>query len=122
MGLPTIFNVTIPISFIHIQGLLFLIELLFLLILGKIMPLQVPFTFQDKAVVNLTPWKYALPVSICLLGSIVFTFGLFSKIGLAIEGSIVSIWFWPFSIILSICTIVLSFIAIKNWKKKYLHE
>ncbi|MGW7918015.1 solute:sodium symporter family transporter [Staphylococcus xylosus] len=121
-GLPTIFNVTIPINFIHIQGLLFLIELLFLLILGKIIPLQVPFTFQNKAVVSLTPWKYALPVSICLLGSIVFTFGLFSKIGLAIEGSIVSIWFWPFTIILTICTIVLSFISIKNWKKKYLHE
>ncbi len=41
------------------------------------MPLQVPFTFQNKAVVNLTPWKYALPVSICLLGSIVYIWVIF---------------------------------------------
>ncbi|WP_426429014.1 solute:sodium symporter family transporter [Staphylococcus equorum] len=121
-GIPTIFNITIPINFIHVQGLLFLLETLFLLVLGKVKPLKEPFVFKDKSVVDLTPWKYAVPVSICLVGSMIFTFILFSKLGLAIEGSIVSIWFLPLVITLIIFTSLLSFIAIKSWDKKYLNK
>lgn len=121
-GIPTIFNLTIPINFIHIQGLLFLLETLFLLVLGKVKPLKEPFVFKDKSVVDLTPWKYAVPVSICLVGSMIFTFILFSKLGLAIEGSIVSIWFLPIVITLIIFTSSLSFLAIKSWDKKYLNK
>ncbi|MGX5789954.1 solute:sodium symporter family transporter [Staphylococcus equorum] len=54
-GIPTIFNITIPINFIHVQGLLFLLETLFLLVLGKVKPLKEPFVFKDKSVVDLTP-------------------------------------------------------------------
>lgn len=121
-GIPTIFNITIPINFIHVQGLLFLLETLFLLVLGKVKPLKEPFVFKDKSVVDLTPWKYAVPVSICLVGSMIFTFILFSKLGLAIEGSIVSIWFLPLVITLIIFTSLLSFIAIKSWDKKHLNK
>lgn len=121
-GIPTIFNITIPINFIHVQGLLFLLETLFLLVLGKVKPLKEPFVFKDKSVVDLTPWKYAVPVSICLVGSMIFTFILFSKLDLAIEGSIVSIWFLPLVITLIIFTSLLSFIAIKSWDKKHLNK
>ncbi|MGX5789584.1 solute:sodium symporter family transporter [Staphylococcus equorum] len=121
-GATAIFNITIPINFIHIQGGLFLMEIIFLLIMGKVKPLKTPFVFKDKSVVDLTPWKYALPVSICLVSSMISTFALFSKIGLAVEGSIVSIWFWPLILGLIIVTWMLSFIAIQSWKRKYLNE
>ncbi|WP_270921461.1 hypothetical protein [Staphylococcus saprophyticus] len=97
-------------------------EVIFLLIMGKVKPLKKPFVFKNKSVVKLTPWKYALPVSICLVSSMVSTFALFSKIGLAVEGSIVSIWFWPLIFGLIIVTWVLSFIAVQSWKRKYLNE
>lgn len=118
-GIPMFFDFTIPINFIHIQGLLFLIETIFLLILGKVKPLKEPFVLENKAVVDLTPWKYAVPVSICLVGGMIFTFALFSEIGLAIEGSIISIWFLPLVIVLIIFTCLLTFISIKSWNKKY---
>ncbi|MDW3803011.1 solute:sodium symporter family transporter [Staphylococcus saprophyticus] len=118
----TFFNIMIPVNFIHIQGGLFLVEIIFLLIMGKVKPLKKPFVFKNKSVVKLTPWKYALPVSICLVSSMVSTFALFSKIGLAVEGSIVSIWFWPLIFGLIIVTWVLSFIAVQSWKRKYLNE
>ncbi|MDH5140538.1 solute:sodium symporter family transporter [Staphylococcus cohnii] len=121
-GTTTFFNIMIPVNFIHIQGGLFLVEIIFLLIMGKVKPLKKPFVFKNKSVVKLTPWKYALPVSICLVSSMVSTFALFSKIGLAVEGSIVSIWFWPLILGLIIVTWVLSFIAVQSWKRKYLNE
>ena len=121
-GTTTFFNIMIPVNFIHIQGGLFLVEIIFLLIMGKVKPLKKPFVFKNKSVVKLTPWKYALPVSICLVSSMVSTFALFSKIGLAVEGSIVSIWFWPLIFGLIIVTWVLSFIAVQSWKRKYLNE
>ncbi|KRG11065.1 solute:sodium symporter family transporter [Staphylococcus sp. NAM3COL9] len=121
-GMPMVFHFTLPINFIHIQGLLFLIETIFLLVLGKVKPLKEPFTFKDKSVVDLTPWKYAVPVSICLVSSMIFTFALFSEIGLAVEGSIVSIWFLPIVIALIILACLLSFISIKFWKRKYSNE
>lgn len=121
-GMPMIFNYTFPINFIHIQGLLFLVETIFLLVFGKIKPLKEPFIFKNQSVVDLTPWKYAVPVSICLIASMIFTFILFSKIGLAIEGRIVSIWFLPIVMALIILSCLLSFISINSWKRKYLNN
>lgn len=121
-GMPTFLNVTLPINFIHIQGALFLAEIIFLLVMGRFKPLKQPFVFINKSRVDLTPWKYATPVSICLVSTMIFTFTLFSKIGLAIEDGIVSIWFWPFTLVLVIATLIASLIAVQSWKRKYLSK
>lgn len=120
--MPTFLNVTLPINFIHIQGALFLAEIIFLLVMGRFKPLKQPFVFINKSRVDLTPWKYATPVSICLVSTMIFTFTLFSKIGLAIEDGIVSIWFWPFTLVLVIATLIASLIAVQSWKRKYLSK
>ncbi len=118
-GLPAFFNVEVPINFIHISGMLFVIEVAIMLVAGKVKPLPKDFVFKANAKVNTTPWKYAVPVSILLFGLMVFVYILFSPIGLAFADGIVSQWFWPASIALVIVTALLYFLALKLWNQKH---
>ncbi|WP_152655217.1 solute:sodium symporter family transporter [Oceanobacillus sp. CFH 90083] len=118
-GLPTFFNVELAINFIHIQGLMFVIEVALMLVIGMIKPLDKPFVFKTNAQVSMVPWKYALPVTVTLLGAMVFSYILFSPIGVASPENIVSGWFWPATIALIIVTAFLYLFALKSWNKKY---
>ncbi|MBE6180480.1 MAG: solute:sodium symporter family transporter, partial [Staphylococcus xylosus] len=104
-GLPMFFKYEMAINFIYIQGLLFVIEVLVMLIIGMTKPLDIPFKFSPNPKVDMTPWKYTIPVTVLLLGSIVFTFILFSPIGLAAQHHIVSSWFWPSIVLLAIIVV-----------------
>src|SRR5699024_4999707 len=73
-GLPRIFGIDAPINFIHVQGLLFVLALAIMFIAGFLSPLPEKFVFKPNASVDMTPWKYAIPVSIILFSSMVFTF------------------------------------------------
>ncbi|WP_337019571.1 solute:sodium symporter family transporter [Oceanobacillus massiliensis] len=117
-GLPAFFNIEIPINYIHIAGILFFVEVGTMLVAGKVRPLPEDFVFKADPKVDTTPWKYAVPVSIILFGLMLFTYILFSPIGLAYTNGIVSGWFWPVSIALLIVTAVLYYIALKTWKRK----
>lgn len=118
-GLPMFFKYEMAINFIYIQGLLFVIEVLVMLIIGMTNPLDIPFKFSPNPKVDMTPWKYTIPVTVLLLGSIVFTFILFSPIGLAAQHHIVSSWFWPSIVLLAIIVVTFYFIGLKQWSKKY---
>lgn len=118
-GLPMVFKYEMAINFIYIQGLLFVIEVLIMLIIGMTNPLDIPFKFSPNPKVDMTPWKYTIPVTVLLLGSIVFTFILFSPIGLAAQNHIVSSWFWPSIVLLAIIVITFYFIGLRQWSKKY---
>lgn len=69
--------------------------------------------------VELTPWKYAIPVSVLLTSSIVWMYVLFSKIGVAYPDGIVSNWFWPITLLLVITTVILWRYALKAWNTRY---
>ena len=118
-GLPMFFKYEMAINFIYIQGLLFVIEVLVMLIIGMTKPLDIPFKFSPNPKVDMTPWKYTIPVTVLLLGSIVFTFILFSPIGLAAQNHIVSSWFWPSIVLLVIIVVTFYFIGLRQWSKKY---
>lgn len=118
-GLPMFFKYEMAINFIYIQGLLFVIEVLVMLIIGMTNPLDIPFKFSPNPKVDMTPWKYTIPVTVLLLGSIVFTFILFSPIGLAAQHHIVSSWFWPSIVLLAIIVVTFYFIGLRQWSKKY---
>ncbi|WP_044476683.1 solute:sodium symporter family transporter [Oceanobacillus massiliensis] len=117
-GLPAFFNIEIPINYIHIAGILFFVEVGTMLVAGKVRPLREDFVFKADPKVDSTPWKYAVPVSIILFGLMLFTYILFSPIGLAYANGSVSGWFWPVSIALLIVTAVLYYIALKTWERK----
>ena len=118
-GLPMFFKYEMAINFIYIQGLLFVVEVLVMLIIGMTNPLDIPFKFSPNPKVDMTPWKYTIPVTVLLLGSIVFTFILFSQIGLAAQHHIVSSWFWPSIVLLAIIVVIFYYIGLRQWSKKY---
>ncbi|HLR08730.1 MAG TPA: solute:sodium symporter family transporter [Bacillota bacterium] len=118
-GLPTFFGISITMNFVHVSGILFVIEVAIMLIAGLIRPLADHVQFQSSAQVDLVPWKYAIPTSIVILSCIGFTYILFSPIGLAYADGIVSPWFWPSTIGLIVLTIILFSISVKSWNAKY---
>ena len=118
-GLPMFFKYEMAINFIYIQGILFVIEMLVMLIIGMINPLAIPFKFSPNPKVDMTPWKYTIPVTVLLLGAIVFTFILFSPIGLAAQHHIVSSWFWPSIVLLAIIVVIFYYIGLRQWSKQY---
>lgn len=118
-GLPMLFHIEFSINFIYIQGLMFVVEILVMLIIGWINPLKSPFTFKSNPKVDMTPWKYTLPVTVILLGTIVFTYILFSPIGLASQHNIVSFWFWPVTFLLIVIVTICYYFALKHWSEKY---
>lgn len=118
-GLPMFFGVEIPINFIHIQGMLFVLAVGIMFAAGMIRPLAEPFKFTPNAEVSMVPWKYAIPVAVVLFSGMIFAFLLFSEIGLASESGIVSAGFLPVMAGLVIVTVALYVISLKYWNKKY---
>ena len=59
---------------------------------GYLNPLQTPWDYHSKQMVDLTPWKYVIPLSVTLFSAIIFLYILFSPLGI-VNGF--SILFWP---------------------------
>ncbi|WP_323703719.1 solute:sodium symporter family transporter [Mammaliicoccus sp. Dog046] len=118
-GLPMFFNYQMSVNFIYIQGLMFVVEVLVMLVIGFVKPLNEPFIFKPNPKVDMTPWKYAIPVTVLLIGTMIFTFILFSPIGLASQKGIVSPWFWPAVSVLAITVVTCYYIGLKQWSVKY---
>ena len=118
-GLPMFFGIAIPINFIHIQGMLFVLAVAIMFAAGMIKPLARPFEFTPDAKVSMVPWKYAIPVTVILFSAMVFSFVLFSRIGLASPAGIVSGWFLPAVLVQIAVTAILYIISLKSWNRKY---
>ena len=52
-----------------------------MLVLGFLNPLETPWIYRNKEVVDLKPWRYVIPLSITLFSAIVFLYLLFSPLG-----------------------------------------
>ena len=77
-----IFSDYVNIHFIHLYAILFFSEVGIMLLVGYLFPRKTMWTFRKKDLVDLTPWKYALPCAISLLSCVVGVYLLFSPIGL----------------------------------------
>ncbi|MDA1075016.1 MAG: solute:sodium symporter family transporter, partial [Proteobacteria bacterium] len=71
----------VELHFIHLYGILFVVELGIMLIIGWYNPRDEK-PFVSGAQVDMTPWRFALPVSALLVGCIVGLYVLFSPVGL----------------------------------------
>jgi solute:Na+ symporter, SSS family len=118
-GTNHLFGFELGINFIHIYGILFTIEVLMMIVIGKWKPLEKAYHYQSDAKVAMTPWKYALPMSIILLSSVAIVYVIFSPIGLAYSAGLVSAGFWPAIVGIVIAAALLIVAALKHWNKKY---
>ena len=71
------------IHFLYVLGVLLPIGVIVMLIIGKIKPRETDFVQADKALIDMTPWKYAKPASLAVVLVMAFIYLLFSPIGLA---------------------------------------
>ncbi|GEK59078.1 solute:sodium symporter family transporter [Marinococcus halophilus] len=118
-GVNQFFGYNIEINFIYISFVLFLIEVGIMLSAGKFKPLPEDFEFHADPKVNMTPWKYALPVTTVLLSAVAFTYLVFSPWGVAYTEGIVSSMFLPMFLILFVVTVIIYIVSLKSWNKKY---
>ena len=77
-----IFSDYVNIHFIHLYAILFFSEVGIMLLVGYLFPRKTMWTFRKIELVDLTPWKYALPCAVSLLSCVVGVYLLFSPIGL----------------------------------------
>ena len=106
----------VDINFIHIYAILFAIELAIMLTIGRLYPMTTPWHFTAKAEVNMTPWRYAIPCAIVLVGLIATLYLMFSPVGFvnglsnAFVPALVGLW--------AICFVAIG-ISLKWWRVKY---
>lgn len=77
-----VFKDWVSIHFLHLYGILFVAEVSLMLLLGYLRPVAKPWTFVMNNKVDMTPWKFAVPVACSLFSCVVFLYLLFSPIGL----------------------------------------
>jgi SSS family solute:Na+ symporter len=82
----------IGIHFIHLYAILFFTEIGIMLLVGYFSPRLETWTFHRKEVVDLTPWRYAVPCAATLLSCVIVVYLLFSPLGL-VNGT--SVFFLP---------------------------
>ncbi|MFT9600709.1 sodium:solute symporter family transporter, partial [Mesobacillus sp.] len=118
-GTQHLFDFVVPIHFIHIYAILFVVEVAIMVAIGIWKPRTTPYSFRSEAAVDMVPWKYSLPVSVVLLSLVAIIYVVFSPIGLAYDSGYVSPAFWPVTLGILAVTIALSFMAVKKWNKTY---
>lgn len=72
----------INIHFLHLYAILFVVEIAIMLGLGVIKPREQDWSYHTRELVDLTPWRYAIPCAVTLLSCVVGLYLLFSPIGL----------------------------------------
>jgi SSS family solute:Na+ symporter len=113
------FIIDLDINFIHIYGILFVIELAIMLGIGFWMPMEKPWKFINNSKVDMTPWRYGLPVAITMVSCVIVIYLLFSPIGL-VNG--LSSTFWPAIAGVMVTNGFLCWLSVKYWFKKYVRS
>ena len=98
-----VFAEAVNIHFLHLYAILFIAEIAFMLALGLVKPRAQAWTYRTRELVNLTPWRYAVPCAGTLLSCVVGLYLLFSPLGLV--GGL-SEWFLPLLVLLILVNIV----------------
>ena len=72
----------------HFAAMVFVLLLAFMVLWGKIAPMEKPFEERDAKVTDLTPWKYLIPCSVLLLILIGCIYGAFADFSVLKKGSV----------------------------------
>jgi SSS family solute:Na+ symporter len=95
----------VDIHFIHLYAILFVIELAIMLGIGYARPLANPWTFAEKAMVDMKPWRYAGAASAMMFAGIAVLYLVFSPLG--VVGGFVPLFWWAMALVIGL-TIVFS--------------
>jgi len=99
-----VLNDVVSIHFLHLYAVLFVLEVALMLLVGYLAPRRDEWVIHQKRMVDLTPWRYAIPCAGTLLSSVVGLYLLFSPIGL-VGG--VSVLFLPLLAALAMANLAL---------------
>lgn len=72
----------INIHYLYTLSVLFIVDMLIMIVIGKLRPRETDFVLKDVGAVNLTPWKYAKPACVLCLIGMAAVYWLFSPLGL----------------------------------------
>lgn len=108
----------VDINFIHIYAILFVVEAAMMLAIGFWRPLESTWHNENRAIVDMTPWKYAHSIAIFLFASVISVYLLFSPLGL-VGGADISLLIYI--AIVYFAAFVASIFTVKQWMKKYGH-
>ncbi|MEQ8954357.1 MAG: solute:sodium symporter family transporter, partial [Gammaproteobacteria bacterium] len=94
----------VSIHFLHLYAILFFIEIGIMLLIGQLAPRQESWTYHRRELVDLTPWRFAVPCAATLISSIIALYLLFSPVGLV--GGLSDAWYIYMGAILVVNVIV----------------
>ena len=97
-----VFKDYLQIHFLHLYAILFAVEVTIMLLIGYLKPLPAPWVYPRRDIVDLTPWKFVIPVSVNLFSAIIFLYITFSPVGLV--GGL-SPYFWPLAVLILLANI-----------------
>lgn len=98
-----VFDDIITLHFLHLYAILFIIEVGIMLATGILRPRLEAWQYEQKNLVDLTPWRFAIPTALTLFSCVVFLYLLFSPVGLV--GGIGPL-FWPLVLALLVLNIL----------------
>ncbi len=101
----------VSIHFLHLYAILFVLEVSIMLLVGVILPVERPWTYSSKSVVDMTPWRFAVPCSVSLLSCVIALYLLFSEVGLV--GGLSQL-FWPLLSVLLGFNLLVWWLAVSN--------
>lgn len=108
----------INIHYLHIYGILFVCCIIIMLICGKIAPRKEEYVQKDVKKVDLTPWKYANPISAVVVTTLVYIYVLFSPLGIVMHGEQYGKRFLVLTLIYFVITITAFVLFVKREKEK----
>jgi solute:Na+ symporter, SSS family len=99
-----VFDDVVTMHFLHVYAILFAIEVMIMLLFGWLRPRSEDWNYQPRRLLDLTPWRYAVPCAVTLMSCVVALYLLFSPIGLV--GGL-STAFWPLLSLLLLVNMVI---------------
>ncbi|WP_066016563.1 solute:sodium symporter family transporter [Endozoicomonas atrinae] len=108
-GLEQTLGIKMPIHWMHVFALLFVVEVAILVIWALVKPCKNTFTHVHAPKVAMVPWRYAMLTSSILLTIAIMMYVVFSNVGLAYADGVVSPEFWTYFLSIGGCCAAVCF-------------
>ncbi|MEL7312166.1 MAG: solute:sodium symporter family transporter [Pseudomonadota bacterium] len=98
-----VFDDVVTLHFLHLYGVLFVVEVAIMLVCGALRPRAEAWTYTPSAKVDMTRWRLATPVAVTLMSCVILLYLVFSPVGLVDGGNG---WFVPLLGLLTFANLV----------------
>lgn len=105
--------------FIHLMGILFILELSLMLILSQIWPRKTAYIPVWTGKEPLTPWRHAISMSIFLGALLITIYATFSSLALARSGPITAEFYILLTLIWGSCFVLMFYFSVIRFKRVY---